>query len=226
MDDKELYEILQKYSKDIKSEKESAFKKLNEQHKVVVKPSRKRFKPQYAFAIAMCMIVIVLCIALPITLTENSQEVVAPTYCTSGEIIYNQENNLTVLIDKYHIDAYYPTYVISAEEMSICSIQSNVDASLHGALIGYVVEENDEVTSIEVVIVPKTHILQTYEDYFSLQNQLKWKDYDIKYFKEYNEETLMNDMKIYFADGKYDYFITVESDEEMDTSDLLNLLYN
>ena len=226
MDDKELYEILQKYSEDIKSEKESAFKKLNEQHKGVVKPSRKRFKFQYAFAIAMCMIVIVLCIALPITLTENSQEVVAPTYCTSGEIIYNQEDNLTVLIDKYHIDAYYPTYVISAEEMSICSIQSKTDASLHGALISYVIEDNDELISIDVAIVPKTHILQSYEKYFSMQDKSKWNGYDVKSFKEYNEETLMYEMQLYFTDGKYDYFIAVDSDMEIETLDLLNLLYN
>lgn len=36
----------------------------------------------------------------------------------------------------------------------------------------------------------------------------------------------MYDMQIYFTDEIYDYFISAESDEEMDTADLLNLLYN
>ena len=36
----------------------------------------------------------------------------------------------------------------------------------------------------------------------------------------------MYDTQIYFTDGKYDYFIDVESDGEIETTDLLNLLYN
>lgn len=226
MDDKELYEILQKYAGNIKGEKESAFKKLNKQANEDVKLPRKRFKPQYVFAVAMCIIVIVLCIALPITLIDNSSNVIEPTYCESNDITYSLENNLSEIINKYHIDAYYPTYLADTEDMMIASILSNKDESLHGVQISYIIEENDEMIFIDFAIVPTTHILQTYEDYFSLQNQLKWKDYDIKYFKEYNEETLMYDMQIYFTDGKYDYFINVESDEEMNTSELLNFLYN
>ena len=226
MDDKELYEILQKYADDVKGEKESALKKLNEQPNEEVKQPHKRFKQQFALAIAMCMIVIVLCIALPITLIDNSQEVVYPTYCSSGEIIYAQEDNLTEFINKYEMDAHYPTFTMSTEEMSVCSILSKKDASLHGVQISYVIEEDDEMIFIDFAIVPRTHILQTYENYFSLQGKLKWNGYDVKSFKEYNEETLMYDMQIYFTDEIYDYFISAESDEEMDTADLLNLLYN
>lgn len=111
MDNKELYEILQEYADDVKAEKESAFKKLNEQPKEDVKQSRKRFKPQYAFAIAMCMVVVVLCIALPIALTDKPHGYVEPTYCSSGEIIFGFEGNSLADIEKHHIDAYYPTLV-------------------------------------------------------------------------------------------------------------------
>lgn len=227
MDNKELYEILQEYADDVKAEKESAFKKLNEQPKEDVKQSRKRFKPQYAFAIAMCMVVVVLCIALPIALTDKPHGYVEPTYCSSGEIIFGFEGNSLADIEKYHIDAYYPTLVTDKENMAVCSILSDKDTSLHGIQIGYVLEEDeDEMTFIELAIVPKTHILQIYEDYFDLQEKIKWNKYDVKYFRALNQGTLMYDMQIYFTDGKYDYFITVESDEEMDTSVLLNLLYN
>lgn len=225
MDDKELYEILQKYADDVKVEKESALKKLNEKTQEEVKHFRKRFKPQYAFAVAMCMIVIVLCIALPITLTDNSQNVTEPTYCESNDITYRLEDNLSDIISKYHMEAYYPSFVTNSENMVIYSILSTKDASLHGIQIGYVIEEDDEMTFIDIAIVPKTHILQIYENYFSLQDKLKWNGYDVIFFKEFDEETLMYDTQIYFTDGKYDYFIDVESDEEIDTPDLLNILY-
>ncbi len=226
MDDKELYEILQKYANDTKGEKESAFKKLNEKPQEEVMHSHKKFKPKYAFAVAMCMIVIVLCIALPITLTDKPQDVVEPTYCESGEIVYKLEDSLSSVIDNYHINAYYPTFVTNTEDVTVGSILSKNDASLHGVKLSFVIEKDEELTFVDFIVIPKTHIIQTYEDYFSLQNKLKWKEYDIKFFNVYDEETLMNEMKIYFTDGKYDYFIAVESDEGIEPVDILDILYN
>lgn len=221
MDDKELYEILKKYAEDTKCEKESAFEKLREESQEEVRRPRKRFKPRYVFAAAICVIVIVLCIALPITLIDKPQDAIEPTYCESIDIEYRMEDSLSVVVNNYHINALFP----SNDADSVVSISSKIDSSLHGVQLGYVIEKNGMIF-IELTIIPKTHILRSYENYISLQNELKWEIYNIKFSKEYDEETLMNNMKIYFNDGKYDYFIAVESDEEIEPTNILDILYS
>ena len=226
MEDKELYEILQKYADDTRGNKDTAFKKLNQKSQEEVKLSRKRFKPQYIFAMAVCVIAIVLSIALPITLKDKPQGVAEPIYCTVTEIEYRVEDSISTIIDKYNINAYYPTYVIDADSMAILSIISNKEDSLHGVRISYVLEE-EQLIFIDLTIIPKTHILRQYEKYPSLQEQQKWQEYDIRFFVEYNSRRKMYDMKIYFTDNNgYDYFVDVESDEEIEATDILNILYN
>lgn len=228
MEGKELYEILQKYAEETRGDKDEDLKKLHEKQReqdaVRNTRTKKKFKPQYIFATALCMIVIVLCIALPITLTDNTQEV-KPTYCNNGDISYNNEGSIDILLNEYHIYADYPTYITDNDSMSICSISSYSDSKLHGALLGYVIEE-DVLMFIDLAIVPKTHILQPYEDYFAMPNKSNWKEREIRFINELNEETQMYCMQIYFSEGKYDYFVKVESDCEIDAIDILNLLYS
>lgn len=220
MEDKELYEILKKYAESTRSDKEVAFKKLNEKPKEEVKQcTQKKFKPRYAFAIAMSLIVIVLCVTLPITLTDKPQDM-APTFCETAEIFYNGEQSIDVLKNNYNIDAYYPSYT----EDAVLSISSRKDSSLRGAFLGYSIEEN--IVFIDFVIIPKTHILQMYEDYFDLPNVQQWDEYEIKSLKEYNAETERYDLQIYFSDSKYDYFVTANSDSEVGATELLDILYS
>lgn len=228
MEDKELYEILQDYADATRGDKEEDLKKLHEkqreQEEVKNTKTTKRFKPQYIFAATVCVIVIVLCISLPIALTDNPQEVNS-TYCTSDVISLNNEGSIDVLVNKYHIYANYPTYTTTPDCMAVCSISSYIDSRLHGAFLGYVIED-DNLIFIEIAIVPKTHILQTYEKYFSLPNKSNWNGREIRFIKKLNKDTQMFDIQVYFEDDTYDYFVKVESEFEEDVFDILNLLYS
>lgn len=221
MDNKELDEILQRYAESTRNDKDVAFKKLNEKP-IEEKRSNKRLKPRYIFATAICAIIIVLCIILPITLKDDSPQNSGPRYCLSIDIVYNQENSFSDLTEKCGSGAFYPTCV--AEEVLFESISSLSDSSLHGAYIGYIIED-DIIIFADVNIIPKTHILEKYEEYFTLPDQEQWKSYSLKVKKAFNEETQLYDMQIYFADAEYDYFIFASSEEEMAAEQLLNILY-
>lgn len=228
MEDKELYEILQDYADATRGDKDEDLKKLHEkqreQEAVERTKSKKRFKPQYVFAVAMCMIVIGLCISLPIALTDNTQKPI-PGYCSTGEIALNNEGSIDVLVNKYHIYADYPTYTTDPDCMAVCSLSSYSDCSLHGAFLGYVIED-DNLIMIEVTIIPKPHILYTYEKYFALPNKSDWNGREIRFINKPNKDTKMYDIQVYFEDDNYDYFVKAECLFEEDVFDILNLLYS
>lgn len=218
MDNKELYEILQDYAESTRNDKDRAFKKLNEQPK---QPSRakNRSKSQIAFASMMCSVILALCIALPITFTtENAAEI---TYCAIEDLIYENEEDISVFQNQYNINAMYP----KREAVLIKSISSISDSNFKGVLLGYF-EFEETVIDIELAIVPKTYMLQIYESYFEFENSAQWGEYKIIYKTVMNPKTGSYDMKIYFTDGQYDYFITAQSDGEIAPTNLLNILYN
>lgn len=221
MNNKDLKDILENYAEATRNKREVAFKKLNEQPKPA-KRTNKRFKPQYCFAVALSAIVIVLCIALPITLTSNpTPGGSASKYCSNEDIMFNMEDNISILINNLNIKALYPTYDIS----SVSSISSYSDVDFHGALLSFIIEENG-LTFTDIAIIPNTYVLQMYEDYYKLNNEQIWSNYNLKYIIEYNEFADMFDMKVYFTDGEYDYFITVNSDYEVNPVELFNILYS
>jgi len=227
MDDKELYETLEKYAESTRSDKSVAFKKLNEKPQEEVRRSQKRFKLQYLFAAAACMAVIVLCITLPLTLTDKSTDAPQgeePTYCNGGELAFNMEESIDVLKEVYGIYAFYPTLELDSDNMAVNSISSYNDSTLHGALLGYCILE-DVFTFIDVAIIPKTHVVQIYEDYFELTNVQQWRGFELKYEVELNADTELYDMKIYFSDEKYDYFVSVNNEVPTDAAAIMDILY-
>ncbi len=228
MDDKELYETLEKYAESTRSDKSVAFKKLNEKPKGEVGRSRRRFKPQYLFAAAACMVVVVLCITLPLTLTDKSTDKPQgeePTYCSDGELALNQEESIDVLKNVYGIYAFYPTLDPISNYLAVCSISSYSDSTLHGALLGYSIL-GDIFTFIDVAIIPKTHTVQIYEDYFKLTNVQQWRGFELKYQEELNADTELYDIKIYFSDEKYDYFVAVNNEVPTDAAAIMDILYS
>lgn len=216
MDNKELYEILQDYAVSTRNDKEIVFKKLNRSQKRV---KQNRHKPQYIFAGLMCTIVLVLSIALPIALVDTTQNNNQTTYCSTDDLIFNSEESLDILINDYKINAKYPSY----EAVMISSISAQNSSAFKGALLGYLIFD-DTMLDIDLAIVPKTHILQIYEDYFIMQNTIAWDEYEVKFSVEKTTDFEYK-LQIYFTDDKYDYFVTSKSDIEIEPHILLNLLY-
>ncbi|MBD5092164.1 MAG: hypothetical protein HDT36_02120 [Clostridiales bacterium] len=224
MDNKELDEILQEYARSTQMDKEIAFKKLNEKPQPEKRP-KKRFKPQYVLSIvAVFVIAVVLCTVLPLTLTNDSASTnEAPIYCGSGDIVYKLEEDFSELKNKCGIDAYYPNKEFG--DVTYYSISSKTDNSFAGARIEYSVFD-EYVVFIELVIIPKNYILEDYEHYFDLEDEQKWREYDLKYSKEDCNDMLFYGMQIYFTDGKYDYFLDVNSDGNLGAAELLNMIYD
>ncbi|MDE5601801.1 MAG: hypothetical protein K2J16_04815 [Clostridia bacterium] len=222
MDNKELDEILQNYAKSTQPDMDIAFKKLNEKPQPEKRP-KKRFKPQYALSIAVCVIAVVLCTVLPLTLTKaDSPQNSEPTYCERVNIDYNIEEDISVFKTKYNIDAYYPNIEFGGTTYN--SISSQTDSSFAGAKIVYsIFDEN--VIFVELVIIPKTHILEEYEHYFDLDDEQKWRGYDLKYNKEDCNEMLFYGTLIYFTDGTYDYFLAIDCDRDLGAGELLDMIY-
>lgn len=228
MDDKELNEILNKYAESEKGNMEVAFAKLNAKPKEE-RRARKRMKPRYIFATAMmCAIVLVLCITLPITLTGNSDpdssnftpQPVEPTYFDEIDLDYTVEDSLSFLKNAYGIDAKFP----NREAETIKSISSSKDSEMKGALLDYLICEDYEV-DIRLHIIPKMYIINIFESYFTLMNEVSWGEYTVKYSKVVDDKSDETEMKAYFTDGKYDYFITADIDSDIGASELLDILY-
>ena len=223
MDDKELNEILQEYAKSTQLDKDIAFKKLNEKPQPE-KRTKKRFKPQYVLSIvAVCVIAVVLCTVLPLTLTNDSPQNIGPTYCVNEDIDFREEENISDLINKYNINAIYPD--AEYEGTTYSSLISKTDSNFAGAKIVYIIDE-EALIFIDFVIIPKNYILEDYEHYFDLEDEQKWRGYDLKYSKEDCDDMLFYGMQIYFTDGKYDYFLDVNSDGNLGATELLNMIYD
>lgn len=230
MDDKELYDILKESGDDIKREKDTALKKLNEMPQEEVKRSKLSVKPQIWYILSACLIALVLCIALPISLTSttfstNNEQNVEPTYTYPGDVMYNLEDGISTLKDKYGINALFPTFKTEDPGFMSCMfLSSRKDDTLKGATLGYVIDD-DKYLDISLTIIPKTHIVDTYKVYFELPNEQQWREFNIKYGQSQNDVTAFYDTKIYYADSKYDYFVKVESDVMISVVDLLDMLY-
>lgn len=222
MDNKELDEILQSYAKATQPDKEIAFKKLNEKPQPEKRP-KKRFKLQYALSLAVFVIAVVLCTVLPLTLTKaDSPQNSEPTYCERVHIDYHKVEDISILKNDYNINAYYPN--AEYEGATCSSITSQTDSSFVGAKIMYSIFDED-VLFVELVIIPKTHILEEYEHYFTLEDEQKWRGYNVKYFKEDCNEMLFYGTMIYFADSKYDYFLAIDCDRDLGVGELLDMVY-
>ena len=225
MDNKELDEILQEYARSTQMDKEIAFKKLNEKPQPEKRP-KKHFKPQYVLSIvSVFVIAVVLCTVLPLTLTNNddSPQNNGPTFCVNKDIDYRKVDDIFVLKNEYNIDAYYPNNEFGGTTYS--SLTLKTDSSFAGARIEYsIFDEN--LIFIELVIIPKNYILEDYEHYFDLEDEQKWRGYNLKYSKEDCNDMLFYGMQIYFTDGKYDYFLDVNSDGNLGAAELLNMIYD
>lgn len=223
MNDKELYDILYKYAEATKTDKDTAFKKLDMQPKPQknAKVHSKAFKPLIAFAVAMSIVAIVLCVTLPLTLpNKEAPNDPAPIYCESGDIGYNQEQDIQYLKEHFGIDANYPTLAPDA----VLSMFSETYENLHGASLEYVLED-DMILFVDLTIVPKSFILQIYEHYFNLPDKEQWGDITLNYQRTLNKDSELYEMEVYYTDNNYDYFVAVTCDIAITPSSLMDILY-
>jgi len=217
MNDKEFDEIMHKYVESTKLDKDIAFKKLKNNSESI-KKTRMKYKPKIAFAAMLCTIIVVLSITLPLTLIKDNQNVAK--YYSSEDITFNIVENENVLVNEYDIKMYFPR--VKADV--VYTILSNSDGILNGALLQYYIY-NIKVLNVEFMALSKNCILQKYDSYFNHTDVQKWNNFELKYISLYNTNTFYYNINIYFTDGSYNYFLTVESEEDLQPKEILDFLY-
>lgn len=141
-------------------------------------------------------------------------------YYGSDDIFYCDVEDENVLINDYGIKAYFPK--VKADIVNI--ISSSSDGILNGAVLEYFVYDKI-VFNAEFVTISKNCILQKYDSYFNHTNLQKWKNFELKYMSLYNINTFFYNISIHFTDGSYNYFLTVESEEDLQPNEILDFLY-
>ncbi|MCI8733042.1 MAG: hypothetical protein HFE29_01750 [Clostridia bacterium] len=217
MNDREFDEIMHKYVESTKLDKDIAFKKLKN-NSDSIKKTQIKYKPKIAFAAMLCTIIVVLSITLPLTLIKDYQDITK--YYGSDDISYSIVEDENVLINEYRIRANFPK--VKADTVNI--ISSNSDGVLNGAALEYFVYD-EIIFNAEFIAISKNCILQNYDKYFDYTLVQKWNDFELKYFYKFNDNTLFYNVNIYFTDGAYNYFLTVESEEDLQPNEILDFLY-
>ena len=182
MNDREFNEIMQKYVQSTRPNKDIALKKLNQMPESNNRP-RKRIKPQFICAAVMCSIILVLCIALPVTLIDNSPA--RSVYYGIDDTSLNMVESIDVLKNEFRVDAKYPN--VNADV--VYSVSSNKSNLIIGALLEFWVFDV-KVFNAEFVVVPKSYILEKYENYFDSSVSQQWDEYIITSNKIYDFETM------------------------------------
>lgn len=208
---------MHKYVESTKLDKDIAFKKLKNNSESI-KKTQIKYKPKIAFAAMLCTIIVVLSITLPLTLIKDYEDITK--YYGSDDIFYCDVEDENVLINDYGIKAYFPK--VKADIVNI--ISSSSDGILNGAVLEYFVYDKI-VFNAEFVTISKNCILQKYDSYFNHTNLQKWKNFELKYMSLYNINTFFYNISIHFTDGSYNYFLTVESEEDLQPNEILDFLY-
>lgn len=217
MNDREFDEIMHKYVESTKLDKDIAFKKLNN-HKESIEKTQIKYKSKIAFAAMICTIIIVLSISLPISLINDNNDI--SKYYSSDDITFSIVENENVLVNEYNIKAYLP----KAKADVVYAISSNSDGILNGAVLHFYIFDI-KVFNVEFIAISKNCILQNYDKYFDYTTVQKWNDFNLRYLISYDIDTQYYIIKFYFTDGAYNYFLTVESEEDLQPNEILDFLY-
>lgn len=217
MNDREFDEIMHKYVESTKLDKDIAFKKLKNNSESI-KKAQIKYKPKIAFAVMLCTIIVVLSITLPLTLIKDYEDITK--YYSSNDVSYSNVEDENVLINDYGIKAYFPK--VKADIVNI--ISSNLDGILDGAVLQYYIYDIN-IFNVELIMLSKNCILQKYDKYFDYTVVQKWNNFELKYISLYNTNTFYYNINIYFTDGSYNYFLTVESEEDLQPNEILDFLY-
>ena len=78
---------------------------------------------------------------------------------------------------------------------------------------------------VDFVAIKSDYVVNTYSQYHDLNQQVEWKDTIVKYDSTYDEEIESFISIAFFTDNKYNYYIRIESDDEISITELLDLMF-
>ncbi len=238
MDDRELDNILKNYAESTRNDKDVALKRLKRQPKTD-RAIFKRIHLRNAFAMAMCVACIVLCVVLPIALSNTQTEgpEVEMSYCDDEDFYISKEGHTPQILDeKYKMYAHYPNPMhpdfVNNIYYEVVSLRpKHFNENWIGATIGfggYVLQDGDFCTfsvDVELTILTKPLCFWDHRNYAKMSNIEQWKGYEVRYEKGRTQGLGLYELRIYFTDDKYGYFVKAESTEDMSVIEFLDQYY-
>lgn len=225
MDNKKFNEIMHEYAKSEKSSSSKALSKLKREGKRIRKSINKHRGFAFACTAMMAIIVLTLCITLPIVLNKKSSgvdEAPQTTYCAADDLILSFVNSIDDLKNEYGINVLYPSFDENITAVSL--ITSEKYQGLKGCKINYEYFD-DMYLLVDFVAIKSDYVVNTYSQYHDLNQQVEWKDTIVKYDSTYDEEIESFISIAFFTDNKYNYYIRIESDDEISITELLDLMF-
>lgn len=216
---------MHEYAKSEKSSSSKALSKLKREGKRIRKSSNKHRGFAFACTAMMAIIVLTLCITLPIVLNKKSSgvdEAPQTTYCAADDLILSFVNSIDDLKNEYGINVLYPSFDENITAVSL--ITSEKYQGLKGCKINYEYFD-DMYLLVDFVAIKSDYVVNTYSQYHDLNQQVEWKDTIVKYDSTYDEEIESFISIAFFTDNKYNYYIRIESDDEISITELLDLMF-
>lgn len=230
MENKEFKNLMRQYVESKKRGIETDFKKLYVQnHEREIK--RCRYNKIAIASLSICLIVaLTLSVALPLIL------------CDSEESDFCDEETLPVTIRYYEVKDIEPVLIDSIVELST---EYGINAELprieyqniatqilkskkNGELIGVrvAISVYDEIfDDIILYLVPENNEIDYLSIYENFTNETIWSEISIKHFIEQNDTNGSYRAQIYFKMSGYKYYIDAEYYDDLNTLELLNILF-
>lgn len=222
MTDKELDEIMKQYVKSTSVPAEEDLRKLRSAE--VVNNSRKKVvkckRPIWLLIATTLTIVLVLSIALPLTLNKD---------VPNTPIIYQISSNDISLIKDSNIDQLneYENLLLPTVE----SINASTSVWLlkeSDRIIG--AEQNldiydDYLGSISFTLLEKEYQYNAFDKFYNFAPSVTWNNIIINFETESDIYGFTYNTYMYFEYGKYNYYLSVISYEELSVIALMDMIY-
>lgn len=218
MDDNKFNKIMEDYVSSTSNRMETDLKKLPE------KPQKNKILFNRIALTSGIAVIVLLLIILPIHFLNTEQE--QPT----DEIRYYDNNSITLQtvennskLEDFGIKEYLVPRIIVDPSVSIYCLADEPSVYL-GAKIQYIVFDYDfEIITID--IIQKQYKLQKFDFFEDFTDNTDWNGTSIKHSVSYNDIKETYNTQIYFSIDQYDYFIEVETYDQLEPSIILDYIY-
>lgn len=222
MTDKELDEIMKQYVVSTSAPAEEGLRKLRSAEIVNnnSKKVAKRKRPIWLLIATTLTIVLVLSIALPLTLNKDVPNTPIIYQVTSNDIGVIKDSNIDQL-NEYE-ELLLPTVENINTSTSVWSLKES------DRIIG--AEQNldifdDYLESISFTLLEKEYHYNAFDRFYNFAQSVTWKSIIINFETESDIYGFIYNTYMYFEYGKYNYYLSVVSYEEISVIALMDMIY-
>lgn len=219
MDDKEFDKIMDKYKSTTIRGKEFDLQKVDYE-KFAKEKKIKMTRHIALIATSLLLIVLIVSVIVFPMVFRQKEEEILNYYSDNGDLKFEKTEDLQEL-EEEGLKFKLPKM---DGEVTYQLIERVKDDIIIGLQIDYLIydETFDDIT---IYTMKKNHLLLIMEEYKYFQDTITWNDNSVKYKTVFNEQWYCYETKIYFYDGKYDYYIDLNYYAELGINEILDKLY-